>query len=414
MAELALYGNSTEPEYPFDRVVRNLEWLGPYLSSREKAKGDTPDDLDFFASLLDTILVWSRARTAGFQRNVHYPDCKELALMLDASLQQAGEPRYYRRLKFVRCGKTQFFVTCRNSPRFIWKPRFTHLDIGRNIDYCAAGHIGGAGPRASAKFLERTTLHFFGAEVVYFEALQDPIAKERWINFNRAKEQLYNETMERLGLKYRFKLFFEFPQTHREIESVMMQTTPPTAEWWEDNCLLLSTIGEMGPGRIGALFCDFRTRYVEYWELIRCIYSFGLKYFRVIHSKINSHCGFDFSVKLGLVLVKVYRKCVKEMTPSEYESLLNQTRHELDILATAAEKYLRWVKMHEDKVEPLIFPERRRRRDYIKVVSYKVCLIGRWICMHTFERWKLREPLVYDEIPIPNVSGCCAYELLEE
>src|SRR5271170_2227667 len=417
MAESVLYGNHNEPEFPFDQVVNNLKWLGPYLSTCEKAKVDTVDVTDFFASLLDTVLVWSRARTAGFQRNVHYPDCKELALLLNATLKQAGPSAYYHRLEFAPCGATQFFVTCRNSPRFIWKTRFTHLDVGRNIDFCATGHLGGhpeSVPRAFVEFIERSTFHHFSGEAAYFEALQDPTARERWIHFNKAKEQLYNETMEKLGLKYRFKCIFEFPQTHHEIRSVMTRTTPPSTEWWDDHCYDLHRIGEMGSIRVGISFCDFQTRYYEYWELIRCVYSFGLKYFPLVLSTINAHCRFDFSERLRLLLLEVRAKTAERMTPDEYELLLNHTRHELEDLAGAAEDYLEWQRLHEPKKEKKSPGYRERIGDYMWIIVSRVKSSGLDLYIHLFQRWRLRKPLVYNGLPIPDGRDHCAYEVLDK
>jgi len=129
MAENTLYGNHNEPEFPFARVGENLEWLQRDLSYRENARGT---DIDYFASVLDTVLVWSRARTAAFLRTCHYYECRSLALLLNAALEEAGA--CHHRLELVPFGRWYFFVTCRNSPRFKWKTRLTHIEIGRNID----------------------------------------------------------------------------------------------------------------------------------------------------------------------------------------------------------------------------------------------------------------------------------------
>ena len=66
----------------------------------------------------------------------------------------------------------------------------------------------------------------------------------RWVNFNRAKEQLCNDTMAKLGLKYRFKCVFEFPSSLREIHSVMIRSNVKTAERWADHGPQLVVLGE--------------------------------------------------------------------------------------------------------------------------------------------------------------------------
>jgi hypothetical protein len=72
MAEKALYNNSQEPDFPSEKLVDNLAWLGPYLTAREKGK--SAFEVELFESLLDTVLVWSRARTAGLHAILIIPN----------------------------------------------------------------------------------------------------------------------------------------------------------------------------------------------------------------------------------------------------------------------------------------------------------------------------------------------------
>jgi hypothetical protein len=319
----------------------------------------------------------------------------------------------------VPFGRFHFFVTCRNSPRFNWKTCLTHIEIGRNIDYSAPGHYSSARdpsvPRATVYFFERTSYNLLSAEGAYYQSLEDIEEKRQWFNFNRAKEQLYNDTMAKLGLKYRFKCVFEFPNTSHEVHSVMIRSDPPTAELWDDNCAHLFAIGELGKPRSCLFFCNFQTRYDEYWELIRCIYSFGLKYFSLDKGKVTTHCGFDFSKKMHTVVNEVYRKTAEQMGLGEYESLLSHVRSQLQILSTAAEDYLEWDELHRymEGIMPVISYSRLRYyyRAIKRTVSSRLIFLMRDLYMHFFERWKVREPLVYDGLPIPNnVSGCLAYD----
>ena len=195
------------------------------------------------------------------------------------------------------------------------------------------------------------------------ESLEDIDAKRHWLSFNRAKEQLYNDTMANLGLKYRFKCVFEFPHISQEVHSVMIRSDPPTAEWWDDNCAHLVTLGELGKPRSCVFFCHFQTRYDEYWELIRCVYSFGLKYFSLDNGKVTAHCGFDFSKRMHMVVNEVYRKTAEEMSLGKYESLLSHVRSQLQILSTATEDYLEWDELHREMegTRPVVRYSRLRR-----------------------------------------------------
>jgi len=49
-------------------------------------------------------------------------------------------------------------------------------------------------------------------------------------------------------------------------------------------------------------------------------------------------------------------------------------------------------------------------REIKRTVSSRLILLMRDLYICIFELWKLREPLVYDGLPIPNVTGCLAYD----
>jgi hypothetical protein len=292
-------------------------------------------------------------------------------------------------LELVQCTNYLFFVTSHRSPRFNWNTRLTHLDVGRNIDYSAPGHIGGDPKtlrRAFVAIVERTTFVTLSQEMVYVESIQDPTTEAHWLQFNLNKERLYNETMEKLGLKYRFKCVFEFPQTQDEIRSVMTQTTPPSAKWWDDHCPHLALLGEMGKPQREVLFCNFQSKYNDYWELLRCVYSFGVKYFQhLLSSNISAHCGFDFSKRLYQITDEVCSKTGNEMAPGEYENLLDHTRHELEKLATVAEEYLEWERLHGCEAGSRIPASPRGIGYHIQMISFRVRLFARNLYMHVFQ-----------------------------
>ncbi len=166
MAEEALYGNLEEPKFPFDRVIDRLDWLPSYLASFEPNHfGDWPNRAAFQA-LLDTVLVFARARTAGFHGLSEFEKCHQLASRLNAVLEAVGEGATHHRVELVRRGPLQYFITCANSPRFDWNIRLTHFAIGKNLDYSVAGHMFNPPfpPRALVRFYDRKSVQILIVE----------------------------------------------------------------------------------------------------------------------------------------------------------------------------------------------------------------------------------------------------------
>jgi hypothetical protein len=94
------------------------------------------------------------------------------------------------------------------------------------------------------------------------------------------------------------------------------------------------------------------------------------------------------------------------MSLGEFESLVSHVRSQLQILSTAAEDYLEWDELYRDMegIKPAVRYSRLRYyyRAIKRTVSSRLIFLMRDLYMHIFERWKLREPLVYDGLPIPN------------
>ena len=129
MAEEALYGNVCEPKFPFELVAKKLGSLTEDIESANRS-GSYND----FPSMLNTILVWARARTATWWTNDVYGINETLVSSLNAILEDVGANATYHRLELVP-RFNMFFVTCRNSPRFNWSTQPTHLEIGQNLDF---------------------------------------------------------------------------------------------------------------------------------------------------------------------------------------------------------------------------------------------------------------------------------------
>src|ERR1700694_2223262 len=122
MAEHSLYNNNAEPRFPFDQIRAQLSWLPAYLS-------DSISDRDFDEPLLNTVLVFTRARTAALLNMGNWHKVLPLAPRLNAA-EDTPPAAAHHKLELVQYS-SMFFVTCRRSPRFQWKLPMTHHDIGR-------------------------------------------------------------------------------------------------------------------------------------------------------------------------------------------------------------------------------------------------------------------------------------------
>ena len=168
MAEEALYGNLGESLFPINTLLEKLDWLKSYLSKYIKFSGDLTER-DLTCCLLDVVLVFMRARTSALHSMAYWKPCSDLVSKLNAVHQQCGTE--YHRLELVRRGPYQFFVTVGSSPRFIWHLRLSHRDVGRNLDYFAAGHVFSP-PRTqigSILVIEKTTFTVMFSENIGLE-----------------------------------------------------------------------------------------------------------------------------------------------------------------------------------------------------------------------------------------------------
>lgn len=174
MAEHVLYGNTAEPTFPFDLVTPKLKWLAPYLAEREPSTNQfnpTKYDKIIFVPLLNTVLVFGRARTASLGNADDLELCRGLVKRLNAVLVEAGPEASYHKLEIVRRDITGFQITCANSPRFNWNMKLTQADPGRNLDFFAPGQIYGPSNqnpaiRHGVQFYETRTMQSVLAESV--------------------------------------------------------------------------------------------------------------------------------------------------------------------------------------------------------------------------------------------------------
>jgi hypothetical protein len=273
MAEHALYFNTSEPPFPFDKIRPKLSWLPYYLSTHI-----TTNNSDCY---LNIILVFSRARTSALlTMDDSWAEVRKLTSRLNAAAESVNASHH--KLELLRCGG-MFFITCRQSPRFQWTLPMSHYEVGRNLDYFAPGHIS-RDPlevRCAVRFLERHSLSQITSETVLLRYLDSPSVVEEFQKYNATRENLYNTSMERLGLEYRVKCIVMTPDVLEDVALTMANPTPPSARWWEDHCYFVN--GTFFPDVLVHTkfnFCGYETRFVEYWPLIQLTFYFVLGYKR--------------------------------------------------------------------------------------------------------------------------------------
>jgi len=247
-------------------------WLGEYLKEHIVRP---EEDLD---PLLNTVLVFSRARTSALQNLSSWNQVSKLAKRLNAAADAIGHPHH--RLELVRRGPKTYFITCTNSPRFNWNVFLSHRDVGLNLDYFAPGHMAGTttSKKSSVHLAEKGSFEGLTGEWVFLEYLNDESTRE-WKIFNETREKLCNAALQKFGLEYRIKSLLVEPGMVASVRHTMAQSSPPSLQWWEDYCFFVNgfLFPEI-PQHAKFAFCGFDTKYDRYWALLRSTFVFTMKY----------------------------------------------------------------------------------------------------------------------------------------
>lgn len=394
MAEQALYNNPNEPQFPFEAVRSHLSWLPAFLSEKIVFP---PEDLEPF---LSTILVFGRARTATFQHQPWWKDISILAKQLNSILRKVNQQRH--EIELVRRG-AGFFVTCSRSPRFIWKACLTHREVGRNLDFFAPGHVYPHEPSLAVHFVETSLGEIIMAEVVLVNPLKNSTVRKEFERFNSQREALYNDTMEKLGLSYRFKCFVTYrPDIEMSIPRSLAETEPPSSDWWNENWFYVNAW--FVPEAIVEstfTFCGPRTQHEPYWPLLQLMFAFVKKYRRPEFWYTSEQTGVSFWETLEGVCRKVKFEGEKDRDGEEVKGLVEQIRSVLGHLADQAENPQKSPfqgkipsKSRIQQAKPA--PRWKRQLDQT-AIRYTWC--RQMILIHLLERHKRNNRLCYQGSP---------------
>src|SRR5579862_4014843 len=246
MAERVLYQNDSEPLFPFDNVLPHLSWLPSFIASY-KSPASTPLQGSLVA-ILDTLLVLTGTRTSSLHAIEFLPICSPLISRLNTILSSLNLLERYE-LEIILRGTPSngfwiFFVTRKRSRRFNFNRSLTHVEIGKNLDMFTAGHLltqrrdvercTERGEMGVSMLIERSDLFSVFDEVVLLEYFTPEIT-ERFVEWNKCKETLYNDAMMNLGLDFRFLWLFDTPSHRKQVAEQISARDPPSREWWIEN-----------------------------------------------------------------------------------------------------------------------------------------------------------------------------------
>ena len=314
---------------------------------------------------------------------VSWKKVSRLAKKLNKVAEAVGATRH--KIELVRRGPKTYFVTCSNSPRFNWKLSLTHRDVGKNLDYFAAGHILTESPSAVCMvwFFEKSTFEEILGERVYLDYLKDDSMKTDFIKYNSRREILFNSTMQKLALGYRFKCLMVLPDTLQSVPSVMAQQDPPSAQWWDDNCYFINFClpGILLHTRFA--FCGWETKYIRYWPLIQETFKFMLKYKRHDYWYTSTETGTAFwdAMETTFHQVKLIGESNLDPSTTEFQEIHARIRDQFEVLAKIVD--------NTSTIKPPVRLRRTHATPLASRLAYKLLLVAETLSMQLLHRNRL-------------------------
>jgi len=359
MAESLLYGNLNEPEFPFEAIRPYLTWLPSYLDARITS---CEDELETF---INTILVFGRARTATLQGQFWWTALREFINRLNASLKLAGGSAFkHHKMELALRGRSMF-VTCANNRRFLRKKDLTHRDVGCVLDFFAPGNNGSL-PGLGVHFVETTSMWVIMSEKVLVETLNDPAIRDEFESFNKRREALYNSTMEKLGLRYRFKCLI-VSDTYLEsasVSEIMLTPQPPSKIWWDNKCLLVNGYPNTRSNTFLSCrfaFCDYDTLFEMYWPVLQIMFGFLMKYCVDSFWLTSEETGVEFWRAVQLLCRTVRVECKRQRCKEDIEAFCEHVKREVASLKNQADSPVKTPYL--GKSRPFV-PDRFKNRPF--------------------------------------------------
>jgi hypothetical protein len=242
MAEAALYHYTDDPEFPFEQVRDLVSWIPQFFHRVIPNCSKDLSEAEVRRNLLNILLVFTRSRASTLiflntSRPPMYKILKSFVNQLNSVLNLVpngkGKPHL---LEIVRYNARVWFVTSRYSLRFIRKQKLNHREIGLNLDLYAVGHVAWPSqipegvPRGTSSFVELTGSAHWG--IIAESVFPDYLDKSAFQDFNERKENLFNSSMNGLGLPYRFKWLWDPEYIEQQVKETMENCQPPPQIWW--------------------------------------------------------------------------------------------------------------------------------------------------------------------------------------
>jgi hypothetical protein len=384
MAEAALYSNPGEPPFPFELLRDRLSWVPAYIDRQCTKRGRNIYEAQHFEALVNTLLVCTRARTSALFGTADISLCEDFATRLNRILRSLPNKIGARHeIELVERGHSHVWVTCRHSPRFIWKRRLNHRETGLNLDFAAPGHIR---PSRNCPAVVSHIVEISGpvhasivSENIRLDYVDDRVMQDVEA-FIQHKTALFNSTMVRLKLPYRFDHFLSSSGTDQHVAETMRLATPPSSEWWNGHYYF---VGRVLPYNM--TFCSRETLFELYWLVIQQVYDFEAKLPLI-------YLVPEFSEDLENVLAIVYRNTQPSVLHS-ISSSSSSTPLPPTELAEQISEVLRSLVIDNEQLLSN-FPFEKRYNDIRRSGVY--CLwkaTSEWCKIRILERWKLCVPM---------------------
>src|SRR5437762_14142766 len=101
--------------------------------------------------------------------------------------------------------------------------------------------------------------------------------------------------MKGLGLRYRFTCAVIDSRTRESLPQIIGTPLPPTQEWWDNNWILVNGCYILDTNSMSIFaFCTPKSKFNDYWPLIRLMYNFLSKYAHDQYWFTSEETGVEF------------------------------------------------------------------------------------------------------------------------
>jgi hypothetical protein len=393
--ERHLYGYTADPELSLPDLAPRLDWLPSRLAAAEHSHHD-------FEMMLNTVLVFAGARTSTIGGHGQLDLTRSLVADLNSTLTSDEYPQFA--IEIVFKGPEPFCVTRSQSPRFDWSLRLTHLQVGRNLDYFAAGHIDQkGGTRAIMDFIERETVSQLWGEMAPCDLIDHIEFYEAWCSFSNRREEIINGALCELGLKYRVSWSLLSPKQTEMMQLVMQNPKPPSDDWWHRNWNLVNFPPPYDRSSF-YLIARPATRFRVHWEFLQFVYNFYAKY---SCDDLSWNPDFkQFEPRFDQVFQEdIAGNLVRDMDSEESSKFYENSKSKLQDLAVIAEKFSRSAISPRSVSSTSTWVWIWRRLCWFPwCLRHWVWFVTEGLKIHLFQRWKLRKPRIHPRPPLPAHS----------